>query len=102
MADLLLAASWLSLAAFGVAAYFAYRLLGETRGERYWPWIFVAVLAMAAHHATEIPWRSGLISHEVHEAFQKITEVASALALAYATYGLYRSMRSIREKLRDA
>lgn len=102
MADALLAASWVSLAAFGVAAYFAYRLLGETRGERYWPWIFAAVVVMALHHATEIPWRSGLISHEAHEAVQKATETGAALALAYATYGLYRSMRSIREKLRDA
>ncbi len=87
---------------FIVAIYYAYRLYGETRGEKYWAHFLLAALAFGIHEWAVIPVELHWISAEIGILVEEIAAIVGALAFAYASYGIYSSMKRIREHMHSA
>ncbi len=92
----------LSSIGFIVAIYFAFRLSEETRGEKYWFYFLVAAVALGLHKWIEIPFELAVIRHDAFVAVQEAAAIVGALSFAYASRGLYKYMRRIREKVKAA
>ncbi len=91
---------WPASIAFIIAIYFTYKLAKETRWEKYWIFFLFSALAMGIYHfMVEIPWELGYISNNIYYIAREISEVIWAFGLAYASYGIYKSMKIIRKKL---
>lgn len=85
---------------FAVALYYAYMLSEETGNERYWFGFVIAALGLGIHQWIKIPWELGLFGLDtVYLAISELGEIAGGIALAYASYGLYTAMRTIRKKM---
>lgn len=85
---------------FIVGIYFTYKLAKETKWEKYWIFFFISALAMGIYHyAIEVPWELGYISDQFYIVAREISEIIWVSALAYASYGIYKSMVKIRKKL---
>lgn len=93
--------SWIILASFLVAVYYTFRLAKETKYERYWIFFLISAVFMGMHHIVIIPHNFGLINNNTLEFLSNIGELIGALAIAYAAYGISKSMRNIRQKLRE-
>ncbi|MBI2676219.1 MAG: hypothetical protein HYX24_07205 [Candidatus Aenigmarchaeota archaeon] len=92
---------WPASIAFIVAIFFTYRLAKETKWERYWVFFLISALAMGIYHfAIEIPGELGYIPESAYYPAREVSEAVWAFGLAYASYGIYKSMRKIRKKLR--
>lgn len=90
---------WPASIAFIIAIYFTFKLGKETKWERYWIFFLISALAMGLYHfAIEIPWELGYIGNDVYYISREISEAIWALGLAYASYGIYKSMKTIRKK----
>ncbi len=85
---------------FLVAIYFAYKLWRETRGERYWPYFLVSAVALGVREWAVIPVDLHLISRSTGILIVEASAIVGGLAFAYASYGLYASMKRIREHLK--
>lgn len=86
--------------AFLVAVYFSFKLSKETRHEKYWLALAVGFFIFAIHHWMMIPWTFGFIPESAGHIIEQISSITGALLFAYATHGLYSSMREIKKKLK--
>ncbi len=84
---------------FILAVFFAIKLSKETRGEKYWFFLLVATVSMAVFHIVRHPWAASALSSEVANIIIEIAEIVGAFSMAYAAFGLYSSMKRIREKI---
>lgn len=84
---------------FLAAVYYAYRLSQETRGEKYWPYFLVASLALGVPYWISIPHDLGLLSGSVSTVFSELAAVVGGLSLAYASHGLYKTLKRIRKRV---
>ncbi|MEM5802931.1 MAG: hypothetical protein QW818_02635 [Candidatus Aenigmatarchaeota archaeon] len=92
---------WPASIAFLIAIYFTYKLAKETKWENYWIFFLISALVMGIYHfAIEIPWELGYIPNNIYYTAREISEVIWAFSLAYAAYGIYKSMKTIKERLR--
>ncbi len=91
--------SWVVAAAIVAAVVFTFKLWEETRGERYWLFFLVSALGMLVHHSIVIPMSMGLVSESDANLLSFGGELVGALSLAYASFGLWSSMRHIRKRV---
>ena len=82
---------------FVIAVYFAFRLSRETENERYWLVLALSSLVMAMHQWSMIPWSLHIIAERARLIIQEASAIAGSLLFTYAMYGLYSSMKKIRE-----
>lgn len=61
----------------------------------------VSALGLGIHQIVMIFNFYGILSTEYVRAGEGVTAIVTSLSLAYATYGLYVSMRRIRERLSE-
>lgn len=87
----------LSTLSFLAAIFFSYRLSQETKGEKYWVFFIIAAFGFGLAHLAS---KNILPVLSIGDSFilQEIGEIIGAFSLAYATFGLYSSMKKIREK----
>lgn len=86
------------VSSFVIAVYYTFKLVRETKYERYWIFFFISAVFMGIHHIAVIPFNSGLISEHNFHTLEDIGEIVGALALAYAAYGISKSMREVRKR----
>ena len=83
---------------FSLAAiYYSFMLSKETSGAKYWVFFLIASIAFAVAHLVSKDFLG--FSSETQFIVKEMAEIAGAFSLAYATYGLYSSMKKIREKI---
>lgn len=82
---------------FLAAVYFSFALSKETGGAKYWVFFLIASLAFATAHFISKEFLA--FSSEIEFVVKEVAEIVGAFSLAYATYGLYSSMKKIREKV---
>jgi len=83
---------------FLAAIFFSYKLSKETGGEKYWIFFVIAAIGFSVADLASIGFFLN-ISSEAFFAIREIGEIVGAFSLAYATFGLYSSMKKIREKM---
>ena len=86
--------------AFLVVVYYAFKLSKETKNEKYWLVLAISAIFLAIHQWTMIPWEFHIITDDVRFIIQQISVIMGAILFAYAIYGLFISMRKIREKMK--
>lgn len=84
---------------FIIVVYYAFRLSKETRNDKNWLVLAVSAVFLAMHQWTMIPWEFHIITNDVRFAIQQISVIIGAVLFAYAIYGLFTSMKKIREKM---
>lgn len=82
---------------FVAALFFSVLLSKETGGDKYWVFLVIAVLGFGIAHLAdkEILFFVGTNGNTLRE----IGEIMGAFSLAYAAFGLYYSMKKIREQI---
>lgn len=84
---------------FGILAiWFSYKLSKETGGEKYWVFFLVAAISFSVAHFSS---KGFFINYSSETLFliQELGEIVGSFSLAYAAYGLYSSMKKIRQKI---
>ncbi|MFH1211158.1 MAG: hypothetical protein V1645_04575 [archaeon] len=92
--------AFLASVVFLVAVYYSFKLSKETRHERYWLLLALGFFVFAIHHWTILLGFYGAISESTNLLVEQVSSIVGALLIAYSTYGLFVSMRRVREKLR--
>jgi len=90
---------FLSSIIFLIAVYFSFKLSKETKHEKYWLFLALGFFIFAIHHWMMIPWSLDLINQNIKENIEHLSSIIGASFIAYATYGLYNSMKSIKKKI---
>lgn len=85
---------------FLIAVYFSFMLSKETHHEKYWLALAIGFLVFAFHHWLEIPLSFGFISEGTESIIEQISSILGSILFAYATHGLYKSMKEINKKLK--
>ncbi len=87
----------LSTLFFFGAIYFSFALSKETGGDKYWVFLLIASVAFTVSHLSS----KGFLPLSLENGFvlKEAGEVVGAFSLAYATYGLWSSMKKIRERV---
>ncbi len=85
-------------AGFLAAVYYAFKLSGETKHERYWLVLAIAATFLAINSWAKLPWEFHIITSDVREWIEQISGMLGAVLLGYSVYGLARSIRMVREK----
>jgi len=83
---------------FLFAVYFSFKLSKETHHEKYWLALAIGFLVFAIHHWLEIPLSLGIMDESVERILEQFSSIAGSILFAYATHGLYTSMKEINEK----
>ncbi len=83
---------------FLAAIFFSYKLSKEIGGEKYWIFFVIAAISFSVAHLATKGFLLNL-SSETFFVIREVGEIAGAFSLAYATFGLYSSMKKIREKI---
>ena len=83
---------------FLVAAYYTLKLVRETKYERYWVFFLVSAVFMGIHLLVGVPYTFGVIDEHTLKIVEDSAAVLGSLSLAYAAYGLSKTMRAIRER----
>jgi hypothetical protein len=89
---------WITTLFFVVAFYLSYKLSREVKGEHYWIFFSVAIIGFATTHFSTVPNLFGLDADAL-DTLHELGEIIGAFALAYASYGLYASLKHIRKRL---
>lgn len=84
---------------FLAAVYYTYRLSQETKGEKYWTFFLVAAATLGLPYWLSIPHDLNLISGESLTLIGELAAIVGALSLAYASHGLYKTMKRIRKRV---
>ncbi len=84
---------------FLIAVYYTFRLSEETKGEKYWAFFLIAALSLGVHQWIGLFFESHLLSRDAAILIGEVGAIVGALSLAYASYGLFSSMKRIREKM---
>jgi len=85
---------------FLIAVYFSFKLSKETNHEKYWFFLALGFFTFAIHHWTMIPGILAIMNESTREVIEKSSAIIGATFVAYATYGLYASMKKINKKLK--
>lgn len=85
---------------FLVVVYYALRLSKETENEKHWLVLALSAIFLAMDHWALIPWELHLITDDARFVIQQASAIIGAALFAYAIYGLFTSMKKIREKMR--
>jgi hypothetical protein len=88
-----------STALFVLAIFFSLMLSRETKGEKYWFFFVITAFSMAVFHFVRHPWAFAFLFPTTIDLIQEIAEIVGAASLAFACFGLYISMKKIREKV---
>lgn len=94
--------NWLSLLAsivFLVAVYYCFKLSKETKHERYWLTLALGFFIFAVHHWTTPLWAFGIVSELTKSIIEQVSSILGALLIGYSTYGLYTSIRKVKERV---
>lgn len=89
---------WVTTLFFGVALYLTFKLSQEVKGEHYWIFFSIAVIGFAITHVATVPNLFGLEADTL-DTIHELGEIVGAFALAYASFGLYSSLKHIRKRL---
>jgi phosphotransferase system glucose/maltose/N-acetylglucosamine-specific IIC component len=84
---------------FLFAVYFAIKLSKETKNERYWAVLAASAIILALHYWAMIPWGLHIINSTTQLYIEGLSGIIGAMLLGYALYGLYTSMKKVREKM---
>ncbi len=84
---------------FLVVVYYAFKLSKETKNEKYWLALVISATFLAIHQWAMIPWDLHIITDNVRFVIQQISVIIGSVLFAYAIYGLFTSMKKIREKM---
>lgn len=79
--------------------YYAFGLSKETKNEKYWLISAISAIFLATHQGTMIPWEFHIITDNVRFVIQQISVIIGAVLFAYAIYGLFTSMKKIKQKM---
>jgi hypothetical protein len=83
---------------FLVAVYYTLKLVRETNYEKYWVFFLLSAFFMGVHLLVGVPYLFGLIDEHALKIIEDSAAVLGSLSLAYAAYGLSKTMRAIRER----
>ena len=83
---------------FLAAIFFSYKLSKETGGEKYWVFFVIAAISFSVAHIANKGSLFGF-SSETLFVIREIGEIVGAFSMAYAAFGLYSSMKKIREEM---
>lgn len=89
---------WITTLFFGAALFLTLKLSREIKGEHYWIFFSIAVIGFATTHFATVPGFLGLES-SVLDTLHELGEIIGAFSLAYASYGLYSSLKHVRKRL---
>jgi NADH:ubiquinone oxidoreductase subunit 4 (subunit M) len=89
----------LSSILFAVAVYYTYRLSEETNRGKYWVFFLLAAIGLGMHEWLKVLQIFLRIPEPMYNLLLELGVVAGAASLSYASYGLYTSMKEIREKV---
>ncbi|WEL23088.1 hypothetical protein [Candidatus Nanohalovita haloferacivicina] len=89
----------LSSVLFGIAVYYTYRLSEETNRGKYWVFFLLAAIGLGMHEWLKVLQVFLRIPEPIYNLLLELGVVAGAASLSYASYGLYTSMKKIREKV---
>ena len=92
-----LALSVISTLFFLAAIFFSYKLSKETGGEKYWLFLVIAAISFSVAHLAAKGFLLNLSSGTFF-LLRETGEIVGAFSMAYAAFGLYTSMKKIREK----
>ncbi len=84
---------------FLVVVYYTFRLSKETKNEKYWLILAVSAVFLAVHQWTMILWDLHIITDNINLMIQQISILIGAVLFGYAIYGLFTSMKEIKEKM---
>ncbi len=82
-----------------IAVYYSFKLSKETKHEKYWLFLAFGFFIFAIHHWMMIPWNFNLANGNNKELIENISSIIGALFIGYATFGLYNSMKKVRNKI---
>ncbi len=82
---------------FLAAVYYSFMLSKETGVAKYWLFFLIASVMFGIAHLASEDFVG--FSSETQFVAKEVAEIAGAFSLAYATYGLYSSMKKIRKKI---
>ncbi len=92
--------SILSSIFFIAAVFFSYKLSKETKGEKYWIFFMVSAVSFGLSHLAAKGFLFGIPLESLF-VVRELGEIVGAFSLAYATFGLYSSMKKIRNKMSE-
>ncbi|MBS1266302.1 MAG: hypothetical protein MAG795_00269 [Candidatus Woesearchaeota archaeon] len=78
------------------AVYFSFKLSKETKHELYWILLSAGLFIFAVHHWSMM--LTGIISEKIQLYLEQLTSIIGASLMAYATFGLYKSLKIVKEK----
>lgn len=84
---------------FVAAIYFTLKLSRETGNERYWVALVVTALSFGIHQWFMVFNFYNIVEMEYAMAVEGVTGLVGAFSFAYATYGLYASIKRVRKRL---
>ncbi len=85
---------------FLFAVFYAFKLSKETKHEKYWVILATAAFLLAIHQWMTIPWGFHLIGEKLKLTIEQVTAIIGSVLFGYALFGLYSSMKKVKEKLR--
>ncbi len=85
---------------FLFAVFYAFKLSKETKHEKYWVILAIAAFLLAIHQWMMIPWGFHLIGERLRLTIEQISAILGSVLLGYSMFGLYNSMKKIKEKLK--
>lgn len=85
---------------FLIAVYFSFMLSRETHHEKYWLALAIGFLVFAVHHWMMIPLSFGFLPESMERIIEQVSSIVGSVLFAYATHGLYVSMKEINKKLK--
>ena len=89
----------IALIGYAFAVYFTVKLTKETKRERYWYLFAVAAFALAIHQILNLLAEFGIITEQQDAPLSLVLHIISGLSMAYASYGIVKTMVTIRKKL---
>lgn len=85
--------------AFIAAVWFTYRLSQETRQGTYWVAFLVAAIGLGSHEWLKIIDPLFGLDQETAGIIRELGVVVGALALAYGSYGIHTSVRTLKRRV---
>ncbi|MFB6193337.1 MAG: hypothetical protein ABEK00_03730 [Candidatus Nanohaloarchaea archaeon] len=85
--------------AFLATIYFTYQLSQETHGGKYWLAFVVAAIGLGAHEWLKIVDTVLGVSQGLDTLIRETGIIVGAVALAYGSYGIHRSVVTVKQQM---
>jgi hypothetical protein len=85
--------------AFVATIYFTYQLSQETRGGRYWIAFVVAAAGLGSHEWLKIADAVVGVEAAMGALVREIGIIVGAVGLAYGSYGIHRSVVTVKQQM---